>query len=186
MHTIHITIENLVAKAGADAVIVSDNTGYRLQFSWDGEWEAYPVKTAVFAWHHGLMTYSTCVAFEGNTVAVPRLPAADLLKVGLMAGDIQTTTPAEIRCLSSILGSGGQEPEAPTESEYARIIELVSGKMEPVTGISVTESADGTLAMVNTLDNGMETIILTPDENGNPSRLSYNGKEIPISWAVSG
>lgn len=185
MQTIHISIENLIAKASDDAVIVSDNTGYRLRFSWDGEWDDHPVKTAVFSWHYQMRTYSTTAVFEGDTVAVPRLPAADLLQVGLMAGDLQTTTSAEIRCLRSILSSGGQEPEAPTQSEYARIIELLSGKMDPVKAVSVTESTNGTLAMINTLGEGTELILLTPDADGNPGKLTYNGVEIPISWVVS-
>lgn len=185
MQTIHISIENLIATASDDAVIVSDNTGYRLQFSWDGEWNDHPVKTAVFSWHYRMRTYSTTAVFEGDTVAVPRLPAADLLQVGLMAGDLQTTTSACIRCLGSILTTGGQEPEAPTESEYARIMELLSGKLDPVKAVSVTEAADGTITMVNTLPEGTEIILLTPDADGNPGKLTYNGQEVPISWAVT-
>jgi hypothetical protein len=65
-------------------------------------------------------------------------------------------------------------------------MELLNGKIDPVSEIAVTEAADGTVTMVNTLEEGTETIVLTPDASGNPSRLTYNGKEIPISWAVSG
>lgn len=52
-----------------------------------------------------------------------------------------------------------------------------------VTAVSVTESADGTVTMVNTLSNGeTETMVITPDGDGNPSMLTYNGTEIPITW----
>ena len=52
-----------------------------------------------------------------------------------------------------------------------------------ITAISVTESADGTVTMVNTLEGGgTETIVISPDANGNPSKLTYNGTEIPITW----
>ncbi len=186
MQTIQITIAKRIAEAGVDALIVSDNTGYRLQFSWDEEWKDYSVKTAVFSWHYQMQTYSTTAVFEGDTVAVPRLPATDLLQVGLIAGDLQTTTPAKIRCLHSILSSGGQVPEAPAESAYARIIELLNGKMDPVNAISVTESADGSITMINTLAEGVEILALTPNADGNPGKLTYNGKEIPIGWVVSG
>jgi hypothetical protein len=54
-----------------------------------------------------------------------------------------------------------------------------------VNSIAVTEATDGTVTMVNTLEEGTETIVLTPDASGNPYRLTYNGKEIPISWVVS-
>ena len=55
-----------------------------------------------------------------------------------------------------------------------------------ITSSQITEDADGTLTMVNTLMDGIETIVVTPDENGNIRSINYNGKEIPISWAVSG
>lgn len=52
-----------------------------------------------------------------------------------------------------------------------------------VTAISVTEGEDGTVTMVNTLDNGeTETIVVIPDASGNPASLTYNGTEIPITW----
>jgi hypothetical protein len=54
-----------------------------------------------------------------------------------------------------------------------------------VIAISVTEAADGSVTMVNTLEEGTETIVIGADANGNPNKLSVNGKEIPISWAVS-
>jgi hypothetical protein len=63
--------------------------------------------------------------------------------------------------------------------------DLVAG-LGRVTAISVTEAADGTVTMVNTLEGGgTETIVIGADANGNPNKLTVNGKEIPISWAVS-
>ncbi len=186
MNTIQITIKDLMATAQPEGFIVSDNTGYKLRFVWDEAWDAYPVKTAVFVWHHKMETFSTSVVFEGDTVTVPMLPAANKLYVGLTAGNLKTTTPAEIPCQCSVLGIGGQEPEAPTENQYDRIMELLNGKMDPVSAISVTQSADGTITMVNTLPGETETIVITPDAEGNPSKLTYNGKEIPIEWAVNG
>ena len=52
-----------------------------------------------------------------------------------------------------------------------------------VTAISVTEAADGTVTMVNTLDDGTtETIVIGADANGNPNGLTYNGVAIPLTW----
>ena len=187
MNTIQVTIKNLIATAQPDGVIVSDNTGYRLRFVWDEAWQTYPVKTAVFLWNKNLETFSTSVIFEGDTVAVPRLPAVSKLWVGLTAGDLQTTTAAEIPCRCSILGSGGREPEAPTEDQYHRIMELLNEKVAAVCDISLAESGDGAITMVTTLEDGKhDRIMPTADENGNPNKLTYNGKEIPLSWVVSG
>jgi hypothetical protein len=54
-----------------------------------------------------------------------------------------------------------------------------------IEAISITEAADGVVTMVNTLDEGTETIVVSADANGNPNKLTYNGKEIPIEWVVS-
>lgn len=55
-----------------------------------------------------------------------------------------------------------------------------------VSAIAITESADGTVTMVNTLSSGeTETIVIGADANGNPNKLTVNGKEIPIDWVVS-
>lgn len=61
---------------------------------------------------------------------------------------------------------------------------MVDGGDDPaITAIAVTESADGSVTMVNTLaDGGTETLVISPDANGNPSKLTYNGIEIPIAW----
>jgi hypothetical protein len=126
MNTIHISIQDLVAAADATAMIVSDNTGYQIQFAFDEAWDPYTLKTAVFVWLQDSEYFSKTVAFEGDTVAVPRLPAVNWLLVGVTAGDLQTTTPAQIKCHPSILSSGGKEPEAPTVSQYAQLMELIN------------------------------------------------------------
>ncbi len=125
MNTIYITIENLIAKAPETAVIVSDNTGYQIEFDFDDAWDGYPLKTAVFVWYRDSLPYCQSIPFSGDTVQVPRLPAVGHLYVGVTAGNLQTTTPARIACDRSILSSGGSEPEAPTESEYAQIMALI-------------------------------------------------------------
>lgn len=51
-----------------------------------------------------------------------------------------------------------------------------------IAAISVTEAADGTVTMVNKLESGTETIVISPDANGNPNSLTYNGTAIPVEW----
>jgi hypothetical protein len=59
----------------------------------------------------------------------------------------------------------------------------VSGSGVTVTDVSVTENADGSVTMVNTLSDGSaETIVVTADENGNPNGLTVNGTAIPVTW----
>ena len=78
----------------------------------------------------------------------------------------------EIKSLVAASGGSGGNEDTPTAS---------------VTAVSVTESADGTVTMINTLDNGeTETIAISPDIYGNPNKLTYNGIEIPITWNSEG
>ena len=52
-----------------------------------------------------------------------------------------------------------------------------------VTLVSVTEASDGTVTMTNTFEDGStETVVVSPDESGNPAKLTINGTEIPITW----
>ena len=69
------------------------------------------------------------------------------------------------------------------QQEQARENIGASAKKPAITDIAVTESADGTVTMVNTLkDGGTETLVISPDANGNPSKLTYNGREVPITY----
>lgn len=62
----------------------------------------------------------------------------------------------------------------------------VAGSGATLTGVSITEHADGSVTMVNTLEDSTETIVISADANGNPNKLTYNDEEIPIEWVVSG
>lgn len=126
MNTIKITISNLIATANSSAQIVSDNTGYQVQFTFDSDWDNYPLKTAVFVWYQNCCPYCVNVPFSGNTVNVPRVPGINTLYVGVTAGDLITTTPAQIKCNWSILSSGGSAPEPPVENVYDRLMDLLN------------------------------------------------------------
>ena len=69
------------------------------------------------------------------------------------------------------------------QQEQARENIGASAKKPAIADIAVTEAADGSVTMVNTLvGGGTETLVISPDANGNPSKLTYNGTEIPITW----
>lgn len=52
-----------------------------------------------------------------------------------------------------------------------------------ITSVSVTEASDGSVMMVNTLEDGdRETIVISADADGNPSGLTYNGTAIPLTF----
>lgn len=75
--------------------------------------------------------------------------------------------------------------ELPIEVSHDGYTEITGQR--GVVDIAVTEEADGTVTMVNTLEGGVsETIQIIPDENGNPMTLTYNGVDIPIAWTEAG
>ena len=97
--------------------IICDNSDYTIEFLFDEEWAAEPIKTARFIWNG---QYEDIV-FTGNSCKVPLVSNTNNLAVGVYAGDLRTTTPAMFACHKSILG-GGETPSEPTEDVYAQII----------------------------------------------------------------
>ena len=126
MEAIQIWVNGSAAGITKTQPVVAGTVGLPVEFTFDEAWDPYTLKTAVFVWLQDSEYFSKTVAFEGDTVAVPRLPAVNWLLVGVTAGDLQTTTPAQIKCHPSILSSGGKEPEAPTVSQYAQLMELIN------------------------------------------------------------
>jgi hypothetical protein len=62
-------------------------------------------------------------------------------------------------------------------------VDEVLDAIPTVTDVAVTENADGSVTMVNTLSDGStETIVVTADANGNPNGLTVNGTAIPVTW----
>ena len=52
-----------------------------------------------------------------------------------------------------------------------------------IASISIAEASDGTVTMVNTLEDGeTETIVISADADGNPAGMTYNGIVIPLTF----
>lgn len=105
---LHIDVARKIAtfqKRGG--YIVCGNSDYTIKFTFDGEWNEYPTKTARFIWNGHFHD----VDFTGEYCAVPVLYDTDEVEVGVYAGDLKTTTSAFIGCYRSILC----ESATPTE-----------------------------------------------------------------------
>lgn len=191
MRDLHVIVSNKIATyLNRDGSIVCGNSDYQIVFTFDSEWDAHNEKVARFIWNNGYRD----VAFTGDTVTVPVLNNTKQLKVGVYAGELCTTTPAVIDCQLSILcGTTNGMPLTP--SQYEEVMERIDeleqngsggsgGTTSTLTSVSVTEAADGTVTMVNKLESGSETIVIKPDEGGNPASVTYNGTAIPVEWTV--
>ena len=125
---LQITVRNRRADC-PDTVIVCGNTGDTVRFDTDAEWEAYPEKTAHFAYVRDGTEYHTEVPFSGDSCAVPAVHGTDLLSVGLYAGSIRTTAPARIPCIPGIKELQGRayQPEPEIYHEAAEMLAKIRG-----------------------------------------------------------
>ena len=100
MPIINITVRDKIAyrEDGSLPFIVSGNSDYAVVFDFDSEWEEYTTKTARFIMGGGY----TDVVFDGCECAIPTLRGGGVLEVGVYAGDIRTTTSAEVGVKPSV------------------------------------------------------------------------------------
>lgn len=100
MKTLRINIKDKIATFfQRDGVIVCGNKGYKLVFTFDEDWADCTTKTARFIWNGHYYDKQ----FTDNECEVPVLNDTTKVTVGVYAGDLKTTTPAEIPCLISII-----------------------------------------------------------------------------------
>lgn len=82
-----------------------------------------------------------------------------------------------------------------TEADNGKVLTVVDGMWvaaQPtigsgaeLKGANITEYADGSVTMENTLSDGSkETIEIGADADGKPNSLTYNGVDIPFEWKV--
>lgn len=112
-----VTVRNKVPSVSFGEYLVSENTGYRIRFDFDREWEAHYVKIA----HFDMGGWQYEKQFTGNTVDVPLLPS-DIteIKLGVIAGDLTTTSAVTIPVYDSIL-TGAQPTSTEDAAELARV-----------------------------------------------------------------
>ena len=135
MADIQISITDKRPQIIGAPVIVCGNSDYTITFSFDAEWGA-GTKTARFVYiRDGAVMYED-VVFTGSTVAVPILINIREVRVGVYAGNLQTSTPVVIPCECSIR-CGTSAPADPTPSQYDQIIQLLQRNNTAIAGIHV-------------------------------------------------
>lgn len=108
---IKISIENKHCTVLGTPVIVCGNSGYKINFTFDAEWEGGAVKTARFVYQkEGKYSYID-VSFSGSTVDVPYFSGVTSVLVGVYTDTMKTTTPAKIPCEYSIRCISGERQE---------------------------------------------------------------------------
>ena len=174
MPILHISVyEKIASYQKRDGDIVCGNSDYLIEFTFDDEWEDYPTKTARFIWNGKYYDSE----FTGNTCAVPIIKDAELLEVGVFAGDLQTTTRAQIDCKSSILcGNTVPVDDEEADAEYASAAKEYASQ--------ASKSASDAAKSASEAKRSADSIVI-PSALPNPHALTINGTAYDDSKAVN-
>lgn len=125
MKILKINIKDKIPTAAENYIIVCGNRDYKIQFTFDDEWNEHQIKTAQFNYLMDGKLYSEPVIFDGNECAVPMLKNTSSVEIGVFAGDLQTTSIVNIPCRRSILCRTGT-PNEPENDVYSDIMKRVN------------------------------------------------------------
>ena len=115
MKVLNVNVANKIATYRKhDGAIVCGNSDYQVKFTFDEEWAEHDKKTARFIWNGLHMDKN----FTGDTCEVPIIRGARIVKVGVYAGNLSTTTSATIPALPSVL-CGGEAPTPENDKHFA-------------------------------------------------------------------
>lgn len=121
MPTIDIIIRNKTASAVDPPCIVCGNSDYNVKFDFDDEWQAHNNKIGVFAYNRCGEWQSEKVLFEGDICPVPALHGVRSVWIGVTAGDVRTSTPADVPCRMGATDFS-DKPEPPSADVWGQIL----------------------------------------------------------------
>lgn len=108
--------------------LVGGNNDYEVVFDFDDAWAGYGAKTALFVF--GGKTVSK--VFDGNVCEGVAIENATTCYIGVFAGDVVTTTPAKISCITPSITDVGGLPQNPPHNVYNEIIALINNYTEQI------------------------------------------------------
>lgn len=123
MKTLHINVKDKIATyTQRDGAVVCGNSDYQISFTFDSEWDEYPNKTARFIWNGQHFDQP----FTGDVCPMPMVYGTTSCLVGVYVENLETTTPAKIDCLKSVLCDktvkhGGNDKAYADEAKEAAI-----------------------------------------------------------------
>lgn len=122
MPTIDIIIRDKTASAVNPPCIVCGNSDYNVKFNFDEEWQEHNNKIGVFAYNRCGEWQSEKVLFEGDTCPVPALHGVRSVWIGVTAGDVRTSTPADVPCRMGATDFS-DTTEKPSEDIWGQILD---------------------------------------------------------------
>ena len=124
----NITVRQKIA-TGDDTYIVCGNSDYTVHWDLDDEWAEYNEKTMLVRVDNSPNPYT--VQFTGTDAELPALYNTRRCVIGLMAGDVRTTTGAMFVCLPSVRDASGVPVEPPADVYAQLAAQLASKISEP-------------------------------------------------------
>ena len=147
MEEINVVVADKIATVSGTPLIICDNSDYTIKFTFDTEWAKADNKIARFSFlKNGLNRYID-VPIENDACNVPILSDIEAVAVGAYAGNLRTTTGAEIRCKKSIL-SGGYKEDLSKENEQANAV--ARKNLSDLFGVALPDNAP-TLAIADSI-----------------------------------
>ena len=123
MKNIEITVEKKIASVEGLPEIVCGNSDYTLSFTFDNEWSGDQNKVARFSFSKNNSKCFIDMPIENNTCKVPVLVGIVLVRVGVYAGELKTTTGAKIKCVKSIICDDAEATEEGMQNLYDKVME---------------------------------------------------------------
>jgi hypothetical protein len=121
MKDIQIIVTKKVASVEGTPIIVCGNSDYTLSFTFDDEWSNEQNKVARFNYSKNGLKRHIDEPIKNNTCKVPKLLGIGLVKVGVYAGDLKTTTEAKIKCHKLILCDDADTMDEPFKNLYEEL-----------------------------------------------------------------
>lgn len=131
---IQISVKDKVAcLVNPNDFLVCKNSDYEIEFLFDEQWADVGEKVALFVFGKN----SKKIGFNGNVVSGIPITNASVCLVGVVSGNIASTTPAQIKCLPSI-DDEAQDTEDYKYAEplYAQLLGEVSNLEDKVEEIA--------------------------------------------------
>lgn len=126
MKEIIITIENRKASTDENVYIINGNSGIKASFVFDSEWDDVGTKTARFIDSVGV-TYD--VILINDSCDVPVFYDTERIKIGVFAGDIITSTFAEVKCEPCVTDYATSVTPSVSKEAYTMLCELIDARV---------------------------------------------------------
>lgn len=167
---ININITQKHPTVDGTPIIVCNNSGYQIKFTFDDEWAGLEFKTARFVYRKAGKARYIDVPFSGDTVDVPTFTEVGFIWVGVYTDLLQTTTPAKIPCEYSIRCKSGESLEEATQELYDQMMALFNQVVQnqdiaQAAAETATEAKEEAQAAANLAQGAIKGVVCKVIEN---------------------